>query len=173
MNDIIRDFPSLLTMKISNMIMLDSEINKMLYYNEVNDKDIYSLDEVSNPIGELKDKKVFIDKRVDKVWKESDISVFINISNDIPYSRNYKKSRFIRTCEIEIGVICHTDCRKTINGLRESIVFNRIKELLYKNDSLGTVGEIQWGSTNQMYNTQYGYIGYSTKIEFDYLGDVQ
>lgn len=173
MSEIIKDFPSLLMIKISNIIMLDSEINKMLYYNNVTDKDIYSLDEVKNPIGKLKDNKVFIDRRIDKVQKDSDISVFINIASDNPYLRNYKKSRFVRTCEIEIGVMCHNDCRKILNGARESVVTNRIKDLLAGNDNLGTIGEISWGNTNQMYNVPYGFVGCSTKIQFDYSGGIK
>lgn len=170
MNNIIRDFPSRLIIKIANLIMLDSEINKMLYYNKVNDKDIYSLDDVVNPIGVLKDNKVFMDRRIDKVWKESDISVFVNLSKDAPYSRNYTKSNKIRTVEVEIGVICHNNCRKTINGFRDSAVFNRIKMVLCEDESVQGLKGIRWGETTQMYNMPQDYMGYSTKILVDYFG---
>ena len=170
MNNIIKDFPSRLIIKIANLIMLDSEINKMLYYNKVNDKDIYSLDDVKNPIGVLKDNKVFIDRRIDKVWKESDISVFVNLSKDSQYSRGYTKSRKVRTVEVEIGVVCHNNCRKTINCLRDLSVFNRIKMVLCEDDSVQGLKGIQWGETTQMYNMPQDYTGYSTKILVDYFG---
>ena len=170
MNNIIRDFPSRLIMKISNIIMLDNEINKMLYYNKVDDKDIYSLDDVENPIGVLKDNKVFMDRRIDKVWKESDISVFINLSKDSPYTHNNIKSMKIRTVEVEIGVICHNNCRKIINGFRDSIVFNRIKTVLCEDKNVQGLKGIRWGETTQMYNMPQDYMGYSTKILVDYFG---
>lgn len=172
MNNIIKDYPSRLIIKIANTIMLDSEINKMLYYNNINDKDIYSLEEVVNPIGKLKDDKVFIDRRIEKIWKDSDISVFINLLKDAPYSRNYTKSRRIRTVEIEIGVICHSNCRKTINGFRDSIVFNRIKTVICENETLQGIKGVAWGETIQMYNMPKDYMGYSTKILVDYFGSM-
>lgn len=170
MNNIVRDFPSRVMIQISNLIMLDDEINKMLYYNTVSDKDIYSLDEVENPISELKDSKVFIDRRVDKVWKESDISVFVNLSKDAPYSKSGRKSNKIRTVEIEIGVVCHNNCRKIINGFRDSIVSNRIKTVLCDEDSVQGLKGISWGDTTQMLNLPIDYMGYTTKISVDYFG---
>lgn len=170
MNDIVRDFPSRLLIKISNLIMLDNEINKMLYYNAVNDKDIYMLDELENPIGDLKDSKVFIDKRVEKVWRESDISVFVNLSKDSPYSNGGRKSKMIRTVEIEIGVVCHSNCRKIINGFRDTIVSNRIKTVLCNEDSIQGIKGVMWGDTTQMLNVPQDYSGYTIKISVDYFG---
>ena len=60
MDEMIKGFPNKLMLKLSNMIMLDPDINKALYYNKVKDKDLYSLPPVENPISSLKDNKVFI-----------------------------------------------------------------------------------------------------------------
>ena len=166
---IIKGFPDQMILKISNMIMLDSEINKILYYNKEKNTDIYSLPEVKNPISLLKDEKVFIDRRIDKVLKESDISVFINLTNDESYLRRYERSRFFRTCKIEIGVICHGDCRKTINGIREDMVIKKIIELLSNVKFPGTIGEAYLEPVTQMYNMPYAYNGYSTKLSLDYF----
>lgn len=168
MDEIIRGFPDKLMLKISNMIMLDPDINKALFYNKEKNKDLYSLPPVENPISTLKDNKVFIDRRIDKVQKESDISVFINLSNDESYAKNYQRSRFFRTCRIEIGVVCHNDCRKTLNGTRDGIVIDKIIELL-ANAKLGGIGEAYLEPFSQMYNMPHQYIGYSAKISVDYF----
>lgn len=171
MNEMIRGFPDKLMLKISNMIMLDKDINKVLFYNKEQNKDLYTLPSVNNPISTLKDDKVFIDRRIDKVLKESDISIFINLANDESYSRNYQRSRFFRTCKIEIGVICHRDCRKTLNGTREGIVINKIIELL-SNAKLGGIGEAYLEPFTQMYNMPFEYTGYSTKLSVDYFNTI-
>ena len=166
---IIKGFPDRMILKISNMIMLDPEINKILYYNKEKSEDIYSLPEVKNPISLLKDEKVFMDRRVGKVQKESDISVFIDLTNDESYLRRYERSRFFRTCKIEIGVICHENCRKTINGIREDMIIKKIIELLSNVKFEGGIGEAYLEPVAQLYNLPYGYNGYSTKLSIDYF----
>lgn len=169
MNEIIKGFPNKLMLRISNIIMMDQELNKLLYYSDVKDKDIYSLPILDNPISELKDIKVFIDRRIDKVFKKSDICIYINLANDEPYTRFRTTSRFFRTCKIEIGVICHADCRKTLNGTREVIIMNRVKELLC-NSNLSGVGEASVEPITSLYNMPYEFNGYSTKLSVDYWG---
>ena len=61
---VIKTFPDRYINKLATILLLDEEINKMLYYNEVLDKDIYSLPSVENPISELKDNKLHINRRV-------------------------------------------------------------------------------------------------------------
>ena len=104
---VIKSFPDRYASKVATILMLDEEINKMLYYNDKNDVDIYTLPRVKNPITQLKDKKVFLNRRVAETFKESDVSMFINVKNDEPYSRYGKKSLFFDTLTLEVGVICH------------------------------------------------------------------
>ena len=59
---IIKNFSSNYMTKLATTFMLDDKINKMLYYNEVLDKDIYSLEKLKNPISLLNKNKVFIDR---------------------------------------------------------------------------------------------------------------
>lgn len=172
MNNIIKDFPNRYMIKVANAIMLDDEINKMLYYYKEKDKDIYSLLPVENPVSKLRDDKVFIDRRIEKVCKEGDISVFINMYSNTPYTKNFTKSKYIKNLKVEIGVVCHTSCRKTLNGSREVIVFNRIAELLTERSDLHGVGEVEVESTRQMYNMPHEFTGYSIIISLEYFGDM-
>lgn len=170
MNKVIRDFPNRYTIKVANAIMLDEEINKMLFYNTEHDKDIYKLPLVPNPIAQLRNNKVFIDKRIDKVQIEGDISVFINIYSNTPYTKNYTKSKHIKSLKVEIGVVCHSSCRNTLNGNREAIVFERIRELVSESKELRGVGDVEIESIRQMYNMPHGFTGYSVIISLEYFG---
>ena len=151
----------------SNYIfMLDKKINKMLYYNDILDKDIYSLDDVKNPISALNENKVFVDRKIDKIIKEGDISMFINVKSDAPYTNGNRTSFLYNTLKIEIGVICHKSCRKTINGIRELIVSDRIKQIITSKPELQGIGDLVILSSSPMYSIPYyDYNGYSTVFE--------
>lgn len=171
--NIIKNFSSNYMTKLATTFMLDDKINKMLYYNEVLDKDIYSLDKLKNPISLLNENKVFIDRKIDKIIKEGDISMFINVKNDSPYKNGNKISLLYNELSIEIGVICHKSCRKTINGIRELIVSDRVKEIVTTNPDLQCIGDITVVSSSPMYSIPYyDYNGYSTVIELIYWKDM-
>ena len=169
---VIKSFPDRYASKVATILMLDEEINKMLYYNDKNDVDIYTLPRVKNPVGTLKDKKVFLNRRVAETFKESDVSMFINIKNDAPHSKYGKTFRFIETLTLEIGVICHNACRNTLNGARESVIFDRVQRILKTNESLQCIGEPLLSPTTQSYNIPYEYSAYIVTMKVDYFGEM-
>lgn len=168
----IRDFPNRYILKVSNALMLNEEFNKMIYYNSVDNQNIYKLPKLDDPITTLKDKKVFLNRRIDKILTDADISVFINVYRDIPYTHFYKTSPIIRELKLEIGVICHNDCRNTLNGLREIIVFKKIQDILLNDPSLRGIGRPVIESTYPMYNMPYEYVGYALVISLEYFKDM-
>lgn len=165
----VRSFQDRYIAKVATSLMLDDEINKMLYYNDVCDKDIYTLPKIKNPVKELQDVKVFCNRRVEKVFLESDISLFINLKKDSPYTKNGKKSVFFETLTLEIGVICHNACRKTLNGARESIVFDRIQYILKNTDYLRAISSPKIIDTSQIYNIPLTFDGYILTCEVRYF----
>ena len=156
---VIKSFPDRYISKLAAIIMNDQEIAKFLYYNNVMDKDI----------SKLLDKKVFMNRRVESLFLKSDISIFINLYSDEPKNMNGKKSRFYDTLKVEIGVICHNDCRKTLNGARESVVFNRLEEIVRTNEELDGVKKPKIGGAVQSYNIPYDYNAYIFSITVDYF----
>ena len=153
--------------------MLDKKVNKMLYYNNILDEDIYSLDDVKNPISALNENKVFVDRKIDKIIKEGDISIFINVKSDAPYTDGNRVSSLYNTLTIEVGVLCHKSCRKTLNGIRELIVTDRIKEILTTDVNLHCIGDLVIKSSSPMYGIPYyDYNGYSTVFEIIYWKDM-
>lgn len=166
---VIKSFPDRYISKLAAIIMNDQEIAKFLYYNNVMDKDIYSLPDVKSPVSKLLDKKVFMNRRVESLFLKSDISIFINLYSDEPKNMNGRKSRFYDTLKVEIGVICHNDCRKTLNGARESVVFNRLEEIVRTNEELDGVKKPKIGGAVQSYNIPYDYNAYIFSITVDYF----
>lgn len=165
----VRSFQDRYIAKVATSLMLDDEINKMLYYNDVCDKDIYTLPKIKNPVKELQDVKVFCNRRVEKVFLESDISLFVNLKKDSPYTKNGKRSVFVESLNVEIGVICHNACRKTLNGARESIVFDRIQYVLKNTEYLEEIGKPVITSTDQIYNIPLTFDGYVLSFTIDYF----
>lgn len=169
---IIKTFPNQYINKLATAIMLDGEVNKLLYYNDVLDKDIYSLPEVKNPISELKDKNVYINRRVSDLFNTSndaDVFVFINLYSDAPCSIGRGKSRYIDRLRIDVGVICNDSVRNTLNGCREAIIFDRIVEILEQTEYLEGIGKPEIGASKQSYSIPYGYNAYVLTVEVDYF----
>ena len=170
---IIKNFSSNYMTKLATTFMLDDKINNLLYFNDVLDKDIYSLEKLKNPISLLNKNKVFIDRKIDKIIKEGDVSMFINVKNDAPYWNGFKNSLLYNQLSIEIGVICHKTCRETINGIRELIISDRIKEIVTTKPELQGIGNVTIKSSSPMYSIPYyDYNGYSTIIELIYWKDM-
>ena len=166
---VIRSYPDRYISKVATILMNDEIISKFLYYNDVDDKDIYALPKVKNPVGKLKDVKVFCNRRVEAMFVKSDISLFINLKNDNPYSKNGRKSLFFETMELEVGVICHNDCRKTLNGIRESIIFDRVQYIMKNTEELEAVGKPHLSATTMSYNIPYDYSCYVLTATINYF----
>lgn len=172
MGSIIKNFSSNYMTKLATIFMLDKQVNKFLYYNNILDEDILSQPDVKNPISALNENKVFIDRKIDKIIKEGDITLFINVKSDAPYSDGARVSSLYNVLTIEIGVICHKSCRKTINGIRELVVTDRIRQILTKTPELQGIGDLTIKSCSPMYSIPYyDYNGYSTQFEIIYWKD--
>lgn len=172
MGSIIKNFSSNYMTKLATIFMLDKQVNKFLYYNNILDEDILSQPDVKNPISALNENKVFVDRKIDKIIKEGDITLFINVKSDAPYSDGAKVSSLYNLLTIEIGVICHKSCRKTINGIRELVVTDRIRQILTKTPELQGIGDLTIKSCSPMYSIPYyDYNGYSTQFEIIYWKD--
>lgn len=172
MGSIIKNFSSNYMTKLATIFMLDKQVNKFLYYNNILDEDILLQPDVKNPISALNENKVFVDRKIDKIIKEGDITLFINVKSDAPYSDGARVSSLYNVLTIEIGVICHKSCRKTINGIRELVVTDRIRQILTKTPELQGIGDLTIKSCSPMYSIPYyDYNGYSTQFEIIYWKD--
>lgn len=138
--DILIGFPNKLIHNLGTRIMLDPIVNKFLYYSDVEDENILELPDVENPIGLLKNNKVFYSRRIDKVLDNADIQLYITLYDYAPLQKRFEKSSSLSTTKIEIGVVCHAKCRDTLNGLRDLIVMQRIADILEEDENRDIAG---------------------------------
>ena len=158
--DILYGFPNKLIHNIGTKIMLDNVINRFMMYKDNEYENVFELPEIENPIALLKDKKVFYGRRVATVLKEADISIYITLYDYRPYIKRYDKSRLINTAKIEIGIVCHDNCRNSLNGLRDIAVGSRIVDIFKEEQNLGTIGRIKLESFRPSYNMPTDYHGF-------------
>lgn len=164
-----KSFASNYMTKLATILMLDKDISKLLYYTDVSDKDIFSLDDLKNPIHMLYEKRVFIDRKLDKLISDAEIGLFINIDEDSPYKKVNQSSRFFNELQIEIGIICHKKCRDTLNGIREVLIANRIKEIVATHEELQGIGENEVISNEPMFSIPYyDFNGYAVVFKLQY-----
>lgn len=157
---ILYGIPNELIYNVGTKIMLDDIINKFMFYKDNKDDNIITLPDIDNPIDSLKNKKVFYGGRIATVLKEADITMYITLYDYRPYVKRYDKSNFIATTKLEVGVICHENCRNSLNGLRELCVGSRIVDIFKEEQNLGTIGRIKLDSFKPMHNIPTSYYGF-------------
>ena len=79
------DYQNKILQSVLMELISDDMLSKLLYYTDVNDKDIYNLKSIDNPILTLyknpnvDDNKVFKNKKVLKVIEKIDACMFVNL----------------------------------------------------------------------------------------------
>ncbi len=149
------------TTDIYSKIMESDIITKLLYYNNELDLEIEELPEVENPVGKLKN-KVFMNRRIEQLQRESDIMVSISI-----YSKeNWKEMGHSHDATlkniIEIGVCGHQSCDDTIHGSRVLAVIEEIIKVLngFSVDSIGKTTFLNMYKTKDLPIEYNGYLMY-------------
>ena len=178
---------------IVNAIVKDDMIFKMLYYvgksktikipsptnptklinktYDLESSNIYELpipyDEITKqpiPKHTLLEKKIHINRRIDSILTESDIGLFINLYNIVPTTAGYQPSKNVKTYVYQIGVICHKDIRKTMNGYRELAIIYRIIQMLEETTARGGIGKLKLENVYPIFDIPTDYIGFSVRI---------
>lgn len=182
MQNAVRDFPNKAIISIATDIMCDKYCSKLLYYTKDNDKDIYNDEEclpLENPIKELKNVKVFMNRKVDRIFIKDDIGLFVTLYRLQPYRLGgVKKAKYIGQAQIEIGVVCGDGCRDTVNGQRDVAIISRIVSMfcntekqLDVNVNYKGIGEYSLYSVSPLYDMPSGFTGYQILLNVENLYD--
>lgn len=132
-------FPMLVINNMVSTILNDDIVTKMIYYTDTKeDENLLEKPSLDNPYKELYKKQIFIHRRVPNILHESKIFIVVNMADYKPYKNG---SKFIKSTNIRINIICHEDVLYTMNGLRDIVVTTRIVDLL-ENTSLGGLGKV-------------------------------
>ncbi|WP_227451991.1 hypothetical protein [Clostridioides sp. ES-S-0108-01] len=149
--------------------MSNQDFAKFMIYNNESQKDILSMPDIKNSVKKLRNKKVFFNRRVEKVLKEADVSVYITLSEYKPYK---DRSRIIKSTNIEIGVVCHDECQDTFNGLRDAALVCCIVDIITENEEIAGIGKIKLKGCSPMYNLDTSYNGFIIIVSAESFGDI-
>lgn len=150
-------FPNKVIYAIGSLLMTNQDFAKLMYYKNEKVKDIDDLSDVENPVEKLYNNQVFYARRFEKLLTKSDIVVYINHLDKLPY--NYT-SQTIKTLQIEIGIACHWDCRESGNGLRDLALTEVILDTICNSETIPGLGRLYLVDNPQSYNVPYEYSSY-------------
>jgi hypothetical protein len=77
---------------------------------------------------------------------------------------NKKSSLFLKYVEIDIDILCHIDCQKTLRGTRDITIVTLLQEILEKSDLTGIAETIEITSLTEILGLNQDYNGYQLKI---------
>lgn len=144
--------------ELSKQLFKHEHLSKMLFYTDkqYETEDILSQKKVS--WSKLVDKNIFIGKRVPIILKESGAFISFRVFDYYPHNK-----QGMYNVEIDIDVIVHKDCMKTIHGTRDITIVTMIHEALADVDLAG-IGECTFLNTYDIRDLDAEYVGYTNKV---------
>jgi hypothetical protein len=155
--------PNRVMSELMAKIFESDNLLKYIYYTgkEHEDIDIFSLKRP--PSSELIDKHIFIGRRIPYLMKEVGAYLDIRVNRYEPLP-NKKNSLFLKYVEIDIDILCHIDCQKTLRGTRDITIVTLLQEILEKSDLTGIAETVEITSLTEILGLNQDYNGYQLKI---------
>lgn len=144
--------------------ILESEnLLKYIYYTdkEYENVDLFTLERPST--NDLIDKHIFIGRRIPNLMKR--VGAFIDLRvNRYQPTPSVKSALLIKYVEIDIDIICHVDCQKTLRGTRDITIAVLMQEVLENCDLTGIASGVEITSLTEILGLHQDYNGYQLKI---------
>lgn len=118
-------------------IMQNQDFVKMVYYKD-NNEDVLALPDLENSHKLLKNKQVFINRKIPKILHDFDVNVFMTLSrwrSYTPFKKNASQS--VDEVTIKVVVLVQESCLITENGNRDIAILSIIKNIVEKSDLNG------------------------------------
>lgn len=162
MNNGIYGLPNRVMTNLSAQLFKHEHLSKMLYYTDkkYETEDILNQKKVS--WSKLKDKNIFIGRRIPLVLKESGAFISFRVFDYYPHNK-----QGIYNVEIDIDVIVHQDCMKTTHGTRDITMVAMIHEALANADLTGIAKKCDIGNTYDIRDLDAEYNGYTCKVKIE------
>lgn len=139
---------------------------KYIYYTgkEYECVDLFSLERPSTD--ELIDKNIFIGRRIPNLMKKvgAFLDVRVNRYEPLPVSKS-KSHLLIKYVEVDIDIICHVSCQKTLRGTRDITIAVLLQEILENSDLTGIATNVEITSLTEILGLHQDYNGYQLKIK--------
>lgn len=133
-----------------------------IYYTgkEYEDVDLFSLETPS--ASKLVDKYIFIGRRIPNLMRE--VGAFLDIRVNRYEPILHQRSRtLIRYVEVDIDILCHVDCQRTLRGTRDITIVTLLQEIL-ENEDLTGIGKVEITTVTEILGLDANYNGYQLKI---------
>ena len=78
---------------------------------------------------------------------------------------NKKNPTVIKYVEVDIDVLCHTDCQRTLRGTRDITIITLLQETLESESLVGIGGNIEITSVTEILGLDASYSGYTMKVQ--------
>lgn len=135
-----------------------------IYYTgkEYEDVDLFSLEPPN--ANDLVDKHIFIGRRIPRLIRE--VGTFLDIRvNRYEPQNNKRSARLLKYVEVDIDILCHTDCQKTLRGTRDITIVTLLQEILENEDLTGIAEGVEITSVTNILGLNADYDGYTLKIK--------
>ena len=158
--------PNRVISELSAKIFESPRLMNYIYYTgkEYENVDLFTLEPPS--ANDVIDKNIFIGRRVPNIMKQ--VGAFLNIrvnSYASVSSNSSKKSpKLIKYVDVDIDVICHIDCQKTLRGTRDITIVTLLQEILETSDLTGIAEGADIVSVYNILGLNADYNGYTLKI---------
>ena len=164
---IVYGLPNRVVSELGAKIFESPKLLNYIYYTgkEYEDVDLFSLEPPS--ANDIIDKYVFIGRRIPNIMKQVGAFLDIRVNSYAPLFENYTKKspKLIKYVEVDIDVICHVDCQKTLRGTRDITIVTLLQEILENSDLTGISGSASIVSVYDILGLNADYNGYTLKIK--------
>lgn len=155
--------PNRVVQSIATILLNDPRVINLLYYTNKEDEDADFLEYDTPPSSSLIDRNIFIGRRIP--IPITDVGAFMAIRT-FSYRPSYMNTGdFIKVAQIDIDVICHKECQRTIYGTRDISLMALVQEVLEKSDLTGISDHYRIISVSEKLGLHVDYSGYSMRIE--------
>lgn len=154
--------PNRMTSQIMIALLEHEHLSKMLYYTgeKYTKNDIL----IEEPVSWVKliGKNIFIGKRIPLTMNDSQAYMAFRVYNYKPTGKTAKNS--IYEIIVDIDIIVHEGCQKTIHGTRDGCMLAMVHEALTSSILEDAIGEIDIQGSYDLRDIPADYSGYTCRI---------
>lgn len=158
--------PNRVISELSAKIFESPRLMNYIYYTgkEYDNVDLFTLEPPS--ANDVIDKNIFIGRRVPDIMRQVGAFLNIRVNSYAPLTVNFvkKSPKLIKYVDVDIDVICHIDCQKTLRGTRDITIVTLLQEVLETADLTGIAEGADIISVYDILGLNADYNGYTLKI---------
>lgn len=163
---IVYGLPNRCISEISAKIFESPKVLNYIYYTgkEYENVDLFSLEPPN--INDLVDKHIFIGRRIPHLMKQVGAFLDIRVNRYEPQS-NKRSAKLLKYVEVDIDILCHVDCQRTLRGTRDITIVTLLQEIFETNDLTGIADGAEITSVTEILGLDANYCGYQLKITIE------